>query len=87
MSLPVHPTELYEALGGAALLALAFALDRRGLRSGLTFAGIVLSYLLLRVSLDWLRDDPVEMWVSSALLVLSVFGYAAFRLRFRPHQE
>lgn len=86
-SLPVHPTELYEALGGAALLALAFGLDRRGLRSGLTFAGIVLSYLLLRVSLDWLRDDPVEMWVSGALLVLTVLGGAAFRLRFRPHQE
>jgi phosphatidylglycerol:prolipoprotein diacylglycerol transferase len=83
VSLPVHPTELYEALGGGVLVVAAFALDRLGLRSGLTFAGIFLSYLLLRVSLDWLRDDPVEMWVSRALLLLAIVAYGLFRLRFR----
>jgi phosphatidylglycerol:prolipoprotein diacylglycerol transferase len=87
VSLPVHPAELYEAAGGALLVAAAFALDRLGLRSGLTFAGILLSYLLLRVSLDWLRNDSAEMWVSSALLSLSILAYAFFRLRFRSGQE
>jgi phosphatidylglycerol:prolipoprotein diacylglycerol transferase len=82
-SLPVHPTELYEAVGGGALVAVAFALDRLGLRSGLTFAGMATAYLLLRVSLDWLRDDPVEMWVSGTLLSLSVLAYGFFRLRAR----
>jgi len=87
VSLPVHPTELYEAAGGGVLFAVAFALERRGLRSGHTFAGIILAYLLLRVSLDWLRDDPVEMWVSRALLSLTLLGYGFFRLRFRPQNE
>ena len=87
VSLPVHPTELYEALSGGVLVALSFALDRRGPRSGATFAGMILAYLLLRVSLDWLRDDPVEMWVSRALLSLAGFTYVFLRLRFRVQQE
>jgi len=87
VSLPVHPAELYEAAGGGVLVAVAFALDRLGLRSGLTFAGILLLYLLLRVSLDWLRNDPVEMWVSGALLSLSILAYAFYRLRLRTGQE
>ena len=85
-SLAVHPVELYEAAGGAALLALALALDRKKLREGFTFAGVIGAYLLLRVSLDSLRDDPVEMWVSRALLlltILAVFAVLAYSRRAR----
>jgi prolipoprotein diacylglyceryltransferase len=82
-SLPVHPTALYELLGGGALIGLALLLSRRNLRPGLVFGGVALAYLLLRVSLDSLRDDPVEMWVSRALffviIVIAAF-LAAFRL-------
>jgi phosphatidylglycerol---prolipoprotein diacylglyceryl transferase len=77
-SLPVHPTAVYEALGGGALLALAFALGRRNLRPGLVFGAVVLAYLLLRVTLDSLRDDPVEMWVSRTLVTLCVAAGAIF---------
>jgi phosphatidylglycerol:prolipoprotein diacylglycerol transferase len=87
VSLPVHPTELYEALGGGVLVALSFGLGGRGPRSGATFAGMILAYLLLRVSLDWLRDDPVEMWVSRALLPLAGLAYVFSRVRSRVKQE
>ena len=76
-SLPVHPTELYEVAGGAALVALALALGRRKLPPGAVFAAAVLGYLLLRVSLDSLRDDSAEMWVSRALLLLVILGTGA----------
>ncbi len=82
-SLAVHPLELYEAAAGAALVGLALALDRRKLEPGLTFAGVVGAYLLLRVALDSLRDDPVEMWVSRALLLLGTMVLFALWLRRR----
>jgi phosphatidylglycerol:prolipoprotein diacylglycerol transferase len=82
-SLAVHPVELYEALAGVALVALALALDRRRLEPGLTFAAVTGAYLLLRVSLDWLRDDSVEMWVSRALLLLGAMVVFALWLRNR----
>ena len=72
VSLAVHPIELYEAAFGAALVALALALDRIKLREGFTFAAVIGAYLLLRVTLDSLRDDPVEMWVSRTLLLLTI---------------
>jgi phosphatidylglycerol:prolipoprotein diacylglycerol transferase len=77
-SLPVHPTWLYEAMGGGVLVAVAVALGRRKLRPGFTFGAVLLGYLLLRVSLDSLRIDPVEMWVSRVLLGIAVLGALVF---------
>jgi phosphatidylglycerol:prolipoprotein diacylglycerol transferase len=57
-SLPVHPTQLYEALAGACLLGFAlFFLPRR------RFAGQVIlisaiGYGLYRFASEYLRDDP-----------------------------
>lgn len=72
-SLPVHPVVLYEALGGVALTTIAFLLARRKKTpTGALFATVSVAYLVLRVSLDWLRDDPAEMWVPRALLLCVV---------------
>ena len=87
-SLPVHPVALYEACGAGLLAAIAFLLARRNFRPGVLAATIFVLYLLLRVSLDWSRDDRVEMWVSGALLLCSALIGAAFfgirSLRARP---
>ncbi|HEX6766560.1 MAG TPA: prolipoprotein diacylglyceryl transferase family protein, partial [Polyangiaceae bacterium] len=86
-ALPVHPIELYEAVGGMALIALAFVLDRRKRGSGVAFGGVAVGYLLLRVSLDWLRDDPVDMWVSRALLFPVLFGAMVIFSHFRSRAK
>jgi phosphatidylglycerol:prolipoprotein diacylglycerol transferase len=77
-SLPVHPLELYESIAGLALVGVAFLVERRGARPGAIFAAAALAFLLLRVSLDSLRDDPREMWVSRTLLFVVVLASCAF---------
>lgn len=85
VSLPVHPTQLYEALAGGLLLAgLLWLWPRRRFRGQvlLTFA---LAYGGARFGLEVLRDDPergllgprlgVQTSVSAALLLLGA-GFA-----------
>ena len=82
-SLAVHPVALYEAAGGAALVAVAFLLGRRPFRPGVVFVTVTFAYLVLRVALDWLRADAAEMWVSGILLLSGVLiGSVAFGIRF-----
>jgi phosphatidylglycerol:prolipoprotein diacylglycerol transferase len=61
-SLPVHPTQLYEAAGGLALMALVAVSDRRlrgspGRLALLAIAGFV----ALRLGVDLFRDDRVHV--------------------------
>ena len=87
-SLAVHPVALYEAFGGVVLVAVAFLLERRKFRPGVIFATISLAYLVLRVSLDWLRDDAVDMWVSRALLLFAaLIGAGVLGIRFLRGRE
>lgn len=60
-SLPVHPTQLYEALGNVALfLVLDSLARRRTLRPG-TITGLYLTgYALLRFGLEFLRGDAIR---------------------------
>ncbi|HEX6277451.1 MAG TPA: prolipoprotein diacylglyceryl transferase family protein, partial [Polyangiaceae bacterium] len=82
-SLPVHPVMLYEAFAAIVLVVVSFLLERRGFRPGFVFVAVSLMYLLLRVSLDSLRDDPAEMWVSRVLLLCVVLiGAAVSSIRF-----
>jgi phosphatidylglycerol---prolipoprotein diacylglyceryl transferase len=82
-SFAVHPVALYEAVGGAALVAVAILLGRRPFRPGVVFVTITFAYLVLRVALDWLRADPAEMWVSGALLLSgALIGSVALGIRF-----
>jgi phosphatidylglycerol:prolipoprotein diacylglycerol transferase len=81
-SLPVHPVALYEAFAAGLLAAIAFLLERRNVRPGVSVATILGMYLALRVSLDWARDDRLEMWVSVTLLsCVTLIGVALFGIR------
>jgi phosphatidylglycerol:prolipoprotein diacylglycerol transferase len=54
----VHPTQLYEALLGACLLALAEWRGARRRFPGQVFLAVVLAYGAGRFFIDNLRDDP-----------------------------
>ena len=56
-SLPVHPTELYESLVGAALLLLLWQLGKRRRFSGESFFAFTFGYGYLRFGLELWRDD------------------------------
>jgi phosphatidylglycerol---prolipoprotein diacylglyceryl transferase len=57
-SLPVHPTQLYEALAAAALLAFAFALLGRRRFRGQVILALAIGYGGLRFAFEYVRDDP-----------------------------
>lgn len=57
-SLPVHPTELYDALAGALLFALLLSLGARRHFRGEVFLAFVSGYGMLRFFLELVRDDP-----------------------------
>jgi len=94
-SLPVHPTQLYEAalgLVGAGAAAMALA---RGRRDGTAFCRFVAIYALGRFAIEFLRGDPnrghtlalsTAQWVSVAILTAlmlrsSPLSLAGFGLR------
>jgi phosphatidylglycerol:prolipoprotein diacylglycerol transferase len=78
-SLPVHPSELYEAAVGVVLLALALGLGRRSRRAGDLALLVAGAYLALRLVVDLSRPAAPEVWcVRLALLV----GLAATAPRF-----
>ncbi|MBI3205964.1 MAG: prolipoprotein diacylglyceryl transferase [Myxococcales bacterium] len=56
-SLPVHPTQLYEVLIGAALLALVFLARKHRRFRGQVFLAFTLGYGYLRFAVEILRDD------------------------------
>ncbi|MFI5307196.1 MAG: prolipoprotein diacylglyceryl transferase [Polyangiales bacterium] len=57
-SLPVHPTQLYEGLGGLALMLLALALLRRRQFAGQVILVVAMGYGASRFVFEYLRDDP-----------------------------
>lgn len=56
-SLPVHPTQVYEAIVGVSLFALLLVLRRVRRFSGQVFLGWVIGYGLLRPLIEVVRDD------------------------------
>ena len=54
-SLPVHPTQLYAALSGVLLYAMARALPNQG--DGRRFVAVVLGYALMRSFIELFRGD------------------------------
>ncbi len=85
--IPLHPTQLYGSLSGFAMFAMLLAFDRRPRPRGFIFLVLLLSYSVLRFSLDFVRSyEPsafpfpsipltLNQWIS-----LAVFGFAAARL-------
>src|SRR5205085_7850523 len=70
-SLPVHPTQLYEALAGVALLLLALALLPRRRFRGQVALLIAAGYGVWRFGIEYLRDDPERA---------SAFGFSSPQL-------
>ncbi len=62
-SLPVHPTELYEALAGAGLVVLSVLARRYRRTRGQIFCLWVFAYGVVRWVLDAWRDDPERGWL------------------------
>jgi phosphatidylglycerol:prolipoprotein diacylglycerol transferase len=84
-SLPVHPTQLYEAVLGAGLLALAEWKGARRRFSGQVFLTVLLTYGTVRFFIDNLRDDPERgvwlgfssaQWVAFVLLPAAALAYS-----------
>jgi phosphatidylglycerol:prolipoprotein diacylglycerol transferase len=77
-SLPVHPTQLYEAALGIAVIGLALAAGRRSRRRGAAFWTAAAVYAAGRWVLDYFRGDteasawgplPASQWLSALVLV------------------
>jgi len=56
-SLPVHPTELYEAILGLAIIAIAFVFARRARKPGEQFILAAATYAIGRLVIELLRGD------------------------------
>jgi len=57
IGVPLHPTQLYEAVGALLLFGLLLLFERRRF-SGETFARYVVGYALLRGTIEFFRGDP-----------------------------
>lgn len=71
-SLPVHPTELYEAALGIIALGVASVWLRRGIRDGRAFSAWIATYATGRFAIEILRGDAergVYTGVSTAQIV------------------
>jgi prolipoprotein diacylglyceryltransferase len=82
-SLPVHPTELYEAMLGLVIVAVAAVAARRPRRDGVIFLAAATTYADGRLLIETVRGDAergVHAGVSSGqifcLLVLAAVGAA-----------
>jgi len=89
-SLPVHPTELYESLVGAALLLLLWRVNRARRFAGESFFTFTFGYGYLRFWLELWRDDnergsfgpalPQQLLVPALLLMFAIaFAYGPAR--------
>ncbi|MBM4376413.1 MAG: prolipoprotein diacylglyceryl transferase [Deltaproteobacteria bacterium] len=80
-SLPVHPTQLYEALCGGLLLALLLAVRKRRRFRGQVFCVATVTYGAARFALELLRDDPergsIAFGAPNHLLLPACFGLLA----------
>jgi phosphatidylglycerol:prolipoprotein diacylglycerol transferase len=80
-SLPVHPTELYEAAVGLVAAALSAVSVARGRRDGRAFATFLVTYAVGRFAIEFLRGDQdrgqalglsTAQWVSVAIVAALV---------------
>ena len=87
-SLPVHPTQLYEA-AALAVLCVALLLARRLLRvPGQLFLTFALAYAALRFAVEFLRADnpPIALSLTfSQLACLAIALIAAITWLIRSH--
>jgi phosphatidylglycerol---prolipoprotein diacylglyceryl transferase len=76
-SLPVHPTQLYEALAGVVLLAAVIVVRRRQRVAGHALAALAMGYAVLRYLIEIVRADPgrgaIGPWSTSQFIAISTF--------------
>ena len=89
-SLPVHPTELYEALLGVAIVGLAIAFARRRRKDGDLFVLAAATYAIGRLAIETVRGDAgrgIYLGLSSGQIfsVLVLLAIAARVLVARRH--
>jgi phosphatidylglycerol:prolipoprotein diacylglycerol transferase len=81
MSLPVHPTQLYESFAGLALLFLVLAVRRRQRAAGQALAAFALGYGVLRYVIEIVRADPnrgvIGPWSTSQFIAIATFAAAS----------
>jgi phosphatidylglycerol---prolipoprotein diacylglyceryl transferase len=71
-SLPVHPSELYEAAGALGVVVVACFLLARQRRAGTTALTVFGSYAVLRVLVDLTRPPSADVWCARAVLLLTL---------------
>jgi len=83
-SFPVHPTQIYEALVGFALLGLVLWMRKRDPRQGRTFTLLVFAYGVARYVIEFVRDDPDHRTFGPAFSfhVMLACGLGLFALGF-----
>jgi phosphatidylglycerol:prolipoprotein diacylglycerol transferase len=95
-TLPVHPTQLYEALGSLAIFLLVyFVLRPRKRADGQIFAAFVALYCVLRFAIEFVRDDDRGVFgglstsqiISLPLLLGAGWLYLRARARARATQR
>lgn len=92
VSLPVHPAQLYEALGGVLLVALTLAVERRKPRAGTSALAVLAGYLVLRVLVDFTRPPSRDVWLArfvllAAALAAAIVAGRAYGERTRPSRS
>lgn len=88
-SLPVHPTQIYEALFGVILFALLLGLRRKNSTDGLFFFTYIASYAAFRFFIEFVRGDDRGLLIglsmpqvfSILLFILGFLGFAYVRQR------
>jgi len=95
-SLPVHPTELYEALACGALFALLVAVRARRRFAGQVVVVLALGYGAARFLLEALRDDPERglwgplssaQWIAVSSWLAVAIGSWSFARSHRARRE
>ena len=93
LGIPLHPTQLYEALAEVAILGLLILLWRRRRFPGQIFASYLMLYATARFFIEFFRDDPRGGFLFGGALsvpqALSLLLFAAgswFWLRQRRHK-
>lgn len=69
VSLPVHPSELYECVLALALTGLALYVRRRSTRAGEAALAAFAGYLAARVLVDFSRPASSDVWCARVVLL------------------
>lgn len=91
VALPVHPTQVYEALAGVMLVFVVWAVRRRSRVAGYALAAFGLGYGVLRYLIEIVRADPhrgmVGPWTTSQFIAVATCAAAALLLIVLAHKR